>query len=41
LLLSGFYTTDNELLESKAENLGLVFDKKMEKDGWSLLSYQV
>jgi len=39
ILFSGFYTTDFDVLNAQAENLGLVFEYQKEKDGWAMLSY--
>lgn len=39
ICLSGFYTTDFEVLDQFATDLGLVFEDKKEKEGWALLSY--
>ena len=39
IFFSGFYTTDFEVMNAAAENLGLIFEYKLEKDGWAMLSY--
>ena len=39
ILLSGFFTTDNEELIKLAENEGLDFVKSESKENWSLLKF--
>jgi len=39
LCLSGFFTTDTEVLIDHATELGLVFEDKQEKEGWAMLSF--
>lgn len=39
IFFSGFYTTDFEVLNETATNLGLVFEYQKEKDGWAMLCY--
>ena len=40
LYLSGFYTTDIDILSHQAIKLGLVFEEKKEREGWALLSFK-
>lgn len=40
LLLSGFFTTDIEVLRSKAECLGLTFAASYEKHNWAMLEFK-
>jgi len=40
LYLSGFYTTDIDILNQQAIKLGLVFEEKKEREGWALLSFK-
>jgi len=40
LLLSGFYTDDEEMLKSKAEKLGLAFDSEKSDKGWVCLTFR-
>lgn len=37
ILLSGFYTSDNEDLISHGKNLGLILAEQRERNDWSLL----
>lgn len=39
IFFSGFYTTDFEVMNQAANDLGLVFEYKSEKDGWAMLCY--
>ena len=39
LLLSGFYTTDVEVLDEKAINYNLSRTSSLEKDGWAMIEY--
>jgi ribosomal protein L11 methyltransferase len=39
LFLSGFFVTDNPVLEEKAESLGFEIKARMEKENWSLLHF--
>ena len=39
ICFSGFYTTDFDVINQRATDLGLVFEEMKEKEGWALLSY--
>jgi ribosomal protein L11 methyltransferase len=39
LLLSGFFTTDNDELILAAREVGLIFVKSKNKDNWSMLKF--
>ena len=41
LLLSGFYEADEGVLIAKANELGLMFEDKKNRDGWSALQLRV
>jgi len=39
VLLSGFFTTDKNILVAKADELGLKFDYMKDKNGWAMLRF--